>query len=383
MGVPYELVIEWAQKSKQLNHMLQECRAVCAIHIRKKLTPNLRYDECQKYWAYLADVDDEFAKENAVELEHERSFREQERLKAEADKERRKGIILGISESASDKGDNTIVDEQLKKHLPNYWEKKTLIEDERLKTFFEKFAQETVPFTLKKNVDKSTDYTILLEQQFENPNLTRNEKSIKHVAAIFAATGTTSLNVGRILIDGVLDAIPRSSNGAKDTETVHEALRSMAPKDLHEGMLCSRIWILYNQAMRHMSYLQHPDISQGHFDRYSNYATKLMRLHDETLEALNRYRRKGEQKVIVQHVNVNDGGQAVVAGQFNHQREGARVRNQRSSPCQEQYAEQKHDKIATNYVNNQQCPTEDVDYMEEKVQDQEHQKVKKEVLKQI
>ena len=34
-------------------------------------------------------------------------------------------------------------------------------------------------------------------------------------------------------------------------------------------------------------------------------------------EALARYRRKGEQKVVVQHVNVNDGGKAIVGNMIS------------------------------------------------------------------
>lgn len=45
-----------------------------------------------------------------------------------------------------------------------------------------------------------------------------------------------------------------------------------------------------------------------------NTATKLIRLHNETIDALCRYRRGGEQRVIVQHIQVNDGGKAVVGG---------------------------------------------------------------------
>ena len=46
-------------------------------------------------------------------------------------------------------------------------------------------------------------------------------------------------------------------------------------------------------------------------------AIKLLRLHNETTEALARYRRKGEQKVVVQHVNVNDGGKAIVGNMIS------------------------------------------------------------------
>ena len=54
-----------------------------------------------------------------------------------------------------------------------------------------------------------------------------------------------------------------------------------------------------------------------HIDNNLNNATKCMRLHNETLEALNRYRRKGEQrvKVVHQYVQVNEGGQAVVTAE--------------------------------------------------------------------
>lgn len=46
-------------------------------------------------------------------------------------------------------------------------------------------------------------------------------------------------------------------------------------------------------------------------------ATKLLRTYTAQVEALARLRRGGEQRVIVQHVNVNDGGQAIV-GAVSH-----------------------------------------------------------------
>jgi hypothetical protein len=45
---------------------------------------------------------------------------------------------------------------------------------------------------------------------------------------------------------------------------------------------------------------------------YMKSAIKLLRLHNETIDALNRYRRGNEQKIIVQHVNVDNGSQAIL-----------------------------------------------------------------------
>ena len=47
-------------------------------------------------------------------------------------------------------------------------------------------------------------------------------------------------------------------------------------------------------------------------DRHVNRLTKLMRTYTTQMEALNRYRTKGQQKITVQHVNVESGGQAIV-----------------------------------------------------------------------
>ena len=43
-----------------------------------------------------------------------------------------------------------------------------------------------------------------------------------------------------------------------------------------------------------------------------NQANKLSRTHTTLLEALNRHRGKGQQKVTVEHVHVYEGGQAIV-----------------------------------------------------------------------
>ena len=43
-----------------------------------------------------------------------------------------------------------------------------------------------------------------------------------------------------------------------------------------------------------------------------NFATKMLRTFISQVETLKRYRGGGEQKMIVEHVHVNEGGQAVV-----------------------------------------------------------------------
>jgi hypothetical protein len=61
-------------------------------------------------------------------------------------------------------------------------------------------------------------------------------------------------------------------------------------------------------------------------------ANKLSRTYATLLEALNRHRGKGQQKVTVEHVHVHSGGQAVV-GVVEPRGEGI-ARNQRINPMQ-------------------------------------------------
>ncbi len=57
-----------------------------------------------------------------------------------------------------------------------------------------------------------------------------------------------------------------------------------------------------------------------------NHATKMLRTFTAQMEALKRYRTGGQQKVTVEHVHVNQGGQAIVGvvnrGEGNSEKRG-------------------------------------------------------------
>jgi hypothetical protein len=57
-----------------------------------------------------------------------------------------------------------------------------------------------------------------------------------------------------------------------------------------------------------------------------NFATKLTRTYALHMEALDKHRGKGQQKVTVEHVHVHKGGQAIV-GTVNHPETGGVVTN--------------------------------------------------------
>jgi hypothetical protein len=89
-------------------------------------------------------------------------------------------------------------------------------------------------------------------------------------------------------------------------------LAGVKPKDELEGMLAAQLLASHNAAME---CYRRAMISEQTFEGRKenlNQANKLSRTHATLLEALNRHRGKGQQKVTVEHVHVHEGGQAIV-----------------------------------------------------------------------
>ncbi len=104
--------------------------------------------------------------------------------------------------------------------------------------------------------------------------------------------------------------------------SITNALNALKPQDEFEGMLISRLIALHFQSIHYLASAANKESTTEGIYNNINRTTKLSRLYNETLEALMRYRRKGEQRVIVQHVQVNDGGQAIVGSVLNQGRGG-------------------------------------------------------------
>ena len=92
-----------------------------------------------------------------------------------------------------------------------------------------------------------------------------------------------------------------------------QTFAAFAPQDDAEGVLVSQYLALFEQGMKQLAGIDQVRFVESK-NLYANMATKMFRSANETLDMLMKYRRKGEQRVIVQHVNVEEGGQAIVGG---------------------------------------------------------------------
>lgn len=191
-------------------------------------------------------------------------------------------------------------------------EKKELASNQRINNYIERRARESPEINYKAKMEDGNVTSI--EANFHDTNLSADEKGFIHNALLCHATGSVSQSFGKLILEQTMSSFFR--NKQHDVTLIanatHDALVAMNPADEYEGMLCSRLLALHNQYMNFMTRSCQPNQTTEGIDLNINRATKLMRLYNETLDCLNRHRRKGEQKITVQHVNVNSGGQAVI-----------------------------------------------------------------------
>ena len=115
------------------------------------------------------------------------------------------------------------------------------------------------------------------------------------------------------LIGQVINATGRHDNMAS-ANFMMAAIRGIGPQDETECMIAAQMAATHMLAMAMAGRVANPS-NTATFEQVDSHAsrlTKLTRTFTMQLDALKRYRTGGEQKVTVQHVNVNEGGQAIV-----------------------------------------------------------------------
>lgn len=135
------------------------------------------------------------------------------------------------------------------------------------------------------------------------------------VVGLLTAFGTTSLEFKDYAMSELLDAACKGNKevpySGEQMNGVLAAMQGIAPRDEVEAMLASQMVATHFASMNLLRRLKNSETIPVQ-DSNGNMAVKLMRTFTAQMEALNRYRGKGQQKVTVEHVHVHAGGQAIV-----------------------------------------------------------------------
>ena len=128
--------------------------------------------------------------------------------------------------------------------------------------------------------------------------------------------GSQSDEWNKLLAEQAIEALWVKNSDAETHErqmkATFAALVGIGPRDELEGMMAAQLIAAHNAAMEcYRRAMIGEQTFEGRRENLSQ-ANKLSRTWTTLLEALNRHRGKGQQKVTVEHVHVHAGGQAVV-----------------------------------------------------------------------
>ena len=162
------------------------------------------------------------------------------------------------------------------------------------------------------NTKKGQEWNVELrrEESDKAPDIELFEKTIKSL------TATSDKELADYVYRKAIDAMPKIANEEENINSVLQVLNASNPNDHVEAKLCLQSHVLYAHGMKYLRLAEKEDrINTSEF--FMKNALKLLRLHNETVEVLEKYKRKGEQKVVVQYVNVENGGKAVVGNMIS------------------------------------------------------------------
>ena len=124
-------------------------------------------------------------------------------------------------------------------------------------------------------------------------------------------TGDMTFTHG-VLLDA--SGIAIKTDGSPDMERVNYALsivKGIKPRNQVEAMLGMQMAAIHMATMRAAANLSAAKTGKS-FELYERSLNKLGRTFTTQMEALKRYRSKGNQRIVVERVNVSEGGQAIV-----------------------------------------------------------------------
>lgn len=155
------------------------------------------------------------------------------------------------------------------------------------------------------------------------PNLEDDETLSRWAARVQEATGLNTMESGVESIETVAKALQVTEWGQLTAQERVNALNIAArriqdckPQDAVEAALVRQALILEANANRYLR-LSGDQVMMCHAEFYLNAANKLFVRYQAIMDALIRYRRGGQQKVVVEHVHVEAGGRAIV-GNVEH-----------------------------------------------------------------
>ena len=143
-----------------------------------------------------------------------------------------------------------------------------------------------------------------------------------NIQAVIKCVNSQCMGFSYVEMENTVNQLARICNARKGSIGKEELIAKlnasflifagMKPKDSIEAMMITQMIAVHEMALLASERAFITEQPDEFVEKNVNRVTKLCRTYALLAEALNKYRTKGQQKITVQHVNVNDGGQAVI-----------------------------------------------------------------------
>lgn len=148
-----------------------------------------------------------------------------------------------------------------------------------------------------------------LEQTADEKSFCLDKRDFGKFAEVF---GLTDHDAAVGLLEDLMKVLQPTGSSVMVANRILAMVHGIKPRDPIESMLVTQMVAVNHAAMTMTRRIVAADCSILETESATNLATKLQRTLVALVEALHRYRRAGKQTVVVEHVHVHKGGQAVV-----------------------------------------------------------------------
>ena len=212
-----------------------------------------------------------------------------------------------MAKKKSNKSKSTTKKKPAKKDIKNL-AKKEYTHEEKARLAKYKERKERRPVKLK-----------AVESDSGKPTITQQDPDDPLAAVkISEALGTADADLQGHLLMQVVNTFREVSADGAGTEAQAAAankvipiLSGIQPQDEIEAMLAVQMIGVHNMAMDYIGKATRTE-RVDFMSTYMNGAAKSLRTFVAQMEALKKYRSGGQQRIVVEHVNVSEGGQAIV-----------------------------------------------------------------------
>lgn len=147
----------------------------------------------------------------------------------------------------------------------------------------------------------------------DNTVVNKEENPDKCYAQMLETTGSPDGDFSKTILIQASSTLTMGEDNEEKANFIAALMHGLRPRDELEGVLISQMAGSHNLIMAYMRRAMIPDQYLEAANDYTDRAYKLMNIFLKQIETLEKYRGKTtQQKVIVEHVHIHEGGQAVV-----------------------------------------------------------------------